>query len=312
MYHNRLPALLPLSAVVFLACCSLAVAGPLNNFNLIALGNVTGTSEVEGRAYVGGDISGNAKNFVVMNQGLSSPVNTPGLAVSDGLIVNGQILGTVNVNNGANVRVATADASAIVNTNGGGSLTYNDAGVATIAAAVNNAVLQADSYFSNLTADSTINSSDANNLVFNATPGPDGVAVFDMPSSYLTSRNGTFDLTGDLNAELYLIRVNGVSLAAGNGLNPNSNEFNSPAFQERIVFYFAEASTLNLGGIGGAVVAPRANLSFTSPLEGTVVANNVALNSEIHLPTLKPEIPEPSSLVLLCVSLLVTIRRRRQ
>ncbi|QDT01579.1 collagen-binding domain-containing protein [Adhaeretor mobilis] len=308
---GALGVMVALSTIV--GSLSTAVAGPINEFNLIALGNLTGNSEVEGRAFVGGNVSGNAKNFVTMAAGLNSPVSTSGLADDDGLIIGGQLLSTVNVNNGANVRVSTANAGATVNTNGGGSLTYNDAGVAGIAADVNNSVTGANAFFAGLTANSTIDDSDFNNLVFNATPGTNGIAVFDLPTNFFSSRNGTYDLSGDLAADLYVIRIAGTNLSASNALNPNSNEFNDPAFQSRIAYYFPDATTLNLNALGGSVFASAADLTLTTAVEGTVVANNVVLNGEIHLPTLEVSVPEPSSLGLLLLSTItIAISTRRK
>lgn len=287
------------------------MASPLSDFNLIALNDVTGDSEVEGRAFIGGDLSGPTKNFVTLSAGLSSPVSTAGLATGDGLIINGQLLGDANVNNGANTRVRTADAGATVNSNGGGSVTYLDAGVAGIATQVTAAVATADGYLAGLTADSTVDDSDFNNLVFNAAPGPDGVAVFDLTPSLFTARNGTYDLAGDLSADLFVIRVAGTGLSASNALNPNSNEFNDPSFQSRVVFYFPDATTLDLNALGGSVVAPLADLTLSTAVEGTVVANNVLLNGEVHLPTLDGHLPEPTSLALLGLGGLALAARRR-
>ncbi len=303
--------ILQASTVLLLASSAGAVAAPINDFNLIALGDVTGTSEVEGRAFVGGDVSGNVKNFATMAPGLLGPVGTSGLVASDGLVVGSQLLGGVNVNNGGNVRVAGADSGSIVNANGGGSVTFNDAGVATITNDVLANVAAAGAYFDSFTADSIIDSSDFNNLVFNSTPGADGIAVFDMPASFLTSRNGGFDLQGDLSADLFLIRVSGSNLTASNALNPLNNEFGQDAFQERVVFYFPDATFLHLNALGGSVFAPDADLTNTSILEGTVVANNVILNGEIHLPTTTVVVPEPTSTAALATGGLLALRRSR-
>ncbi|MAJ61554.1 MAG: hypothetical protein CBC48_17350, partial [bacterium TMED88] len=78
-------------------------------------------------------------------------------------------------------------------------------------------------------------------------------------------------------------------------------------------FYFPDASAstdlrLN-GGLGGALLARQANLIVTNPLEGTVIAGNVTLNSGVQLPVLTA-VPEPSSALLLGLGLTALAVRR--
>lgn len=291
-----------------------AYASSISDFNLIAFGDVTGTSEVEGRSAIFGNLSGNSKTFVTRAAGLNSPVMTAGLAVNDGLIVGGSVSGgPMNVNLGADTRVAGPGNAGSVNPNGGSAF-FNDANVATILSAVQSSVLATESFFDAQATNSTIDGSDFNKVVFESTP-VDGIAVFETTSSDLFLRNGQFDLIGDLSADLFLIKVTGAIDINTSGLNPNSNEFNDPAFQSRIVFYFEDATDQTdlqfNGGLGGALFAREANLRVTNPLEGTVVAGDVVLDSEIHLPTL--QVPEPGTALLLGLGLFgVAIRSRRR
>ena len=64
------------------------------------------------------------------------------------------------------------------------------------------------------------------------------------------------------------------------------------------------------GGLGGALLARQANLIVTNPLEGTVVAGNVTLNSGVHLPVFTV-VPEPGTALLMGLGLagLAAIRR---
>ncbi|MGB0621384.1 MAG: collagen-binding domain-containing protein [Myxococcota bacterium] len=302
---------------VLIACAlfssGAASAAAISDFNLIAFGNVTGTSLVEGRSAIFGNLSGNSKTFVTSTAGLADPVGTAGLGVNDGLLIGGSASGgPMNVNNGADVRVAGSGSAGSINPNGGQE-TFNDAGVSPILDALETSVLSMENFFDARDVNSTVNLSDLNRVVFNATP-VDGIAVFEVGSTQLFHRNGQFDLTGDLSADLFLIRVTGGSDINTSGLNPKSFEFNDPTFQSRIAFYFPDASASTdlrfNGGLGGALLARQANLIVTNPLEGTVVAGNVTLNSGVHLPVFTV-VPEPGTALLMGLGLagLAAIRR---
>ena len=292
-----------------------AGATPISDFNLIAFGNLEGTSEVEGRAAIQGNVSTGSTNYVTRAAGLSSPVSTNGLGVLDGLIIGGNVTGNpINVNNGANTRIG-GTTGAIINSNGGGSVTENDAGVADIFADINFAVQSAETFFGSQTVNSTIDLSDGNRVVFDSNP-VGGISVFQASSIDLFMRNGQFDLVGDLSADLFLIQVTGSNDISTSGLNPNSFEFNDDAFQSRIVFFFEDAdenTDLQFnGGLGGSILARLADLEVTTSLEGTVIVNDITLNGEIHLPTASVPIPEPSAALLIGFGLMVMWLRQER
>lgn len=78
-----------------------AWAGPvvgtdaLREWNLVVLGNLQSSSEVEGRTFVGGDLTGNSSNYQIRTPS-PSRFDQPGLTV-----VGNVTGGTKNLNNGA-------------------------------------------------------------------------------------------------------------------------------------------------------------------------------------------------------------------
>lgn len=85
------------AAIVGAPLHALPVAGvdALREWNLIVLGNLDSSSEVEGRTFVGGDLTGPSSNYQI---GTPSPSST----VQPGLTVVGNVTGgTKNLNNGS-------------------------------------------------------------------------------------------------------------------------------------------------------------------------------------------------------------------
>lgn len=285
-----------------------ASATALTDFGLIAFGDLDGTSNVQGRTFVGGDIVGGTKDFVTQPR-TPGPVSTTGLNEADGLIVGGQIFPQqIQVNNQSNVRVGGASTDARINN--AQLVTFSDPEVPTIAASITADVAATGSFLAGLTANSTVDLSDGNNAVFNSTPDASGVAVFELETSFF-NRNGGFDLEGNLDADFFVFLVNGSGdFRSGTALNVFNNEFGQDEFLERIVFSFAGFDSVELSnGLGGSVFAPDADFTLRSPVRGTVVANNVNLLAQIGLPT--SSVPEPGTAALVLAGGAMLLRRRK-
>ncbi|TWT64723.1 collagen-binding domain-containing protein [Allorhodopirellula solitaria] len=310
-----------------------ASAGVLKDFNLIAFGNVSGKSHVHGRSLIFGDIVKGTMDFAQDKLVDSGPV-TPGASYeNDGLILGGQLKTNIKVNNGnAKLKEAQIAGAKIDNA----KTIYDADGVQAILDDARAEVDRLTSYFDTLNANSKTDLADMNNAKFITTPGKDGVAVFDLTEQvgqpyFFDRKNGGASLVGDPEptGDLFLIKDDATSINFLSGLNLNMNEFNKASFLDRIVWYFPNATTVNVNGaLNGALIAPNATIDFQSNITGTVVGNNVVLSAEIHLPNLAlpplPTVPptpptsaapEPASIasfgVLLCAALAHRRHRRR-
>jgi hypothetical protein len=296
-------------------------ASSLQEFNVIAFGDLYGTNEVEGRALITGNIgTGVANQIAFDDSALADPsdgVTTPGLNQTDGVIVGGQILSGTTLNlttNNPNVRVAGADDSATVTTSG--TVTYNDNGVSDIITAVTNDVEAMGVYLDGLTTtQGTAVGNAINQRYFDLGTNDVSVAVFDTDQTFFTNSNGSFDLLGNnlSTTDLFVFRVadstNTGNLTTNSSVNVFSNELGLDDYQRRIIWDFSafDGELFFTNGLGGALFAPDANVNMGSPIEGTVVANNVTLGAEIHMPYLDSSVlggigvtpvPEPSTMML--------------
>ncbi len=321
------------SSVVFAVLLSSvsASAGVLHDFNMIALGNVTGRSHVDGRSLVFGDITGGAKDFAQHNLADSGPVSPGATYGKHGLVVGGRVLTDIKVNHGEAL-IGGAKGSRIDNAKS----TYGDAGVNDIISDAQAEIARVTSYFDGLTPNGSVDldSDKLNNAKFftDQKLGVDGVAVFDVDSQFFSRKNGIASFSDYLKnaGNLFLIRDDNTEITLSSGFNLDAgSEFGSDLFRSRIVWYFPNAKTVNLrSGLGGSLIAPLANINFSSNITGTVVGNNIHLGAEIHLPSLMlPPLPTPPSLaapqsvpepmsiasfgLILCGALAERRRRRR-
>ena len=151
-----------------------------------------------------------------------------------------------------------------------------------------------------------------NNEVLNATPGANGVAVFDVTAAQLAA------------IPSYQINLNGATSVifnvSGSSLNWNANYESSDAADTKIIWNFYQATSLTFNTlIGGTVLAPDAAVTNNNQIDGTLVANSWTGQGELHeygftgtLPTSTTTVavPEPAALVLLIGGLLVVWRMR--
>jgi choice-of-anchor A domain-containing protein len=268
----------------------------LRTWNLVVLGDLTSSSEVEGRTFVGGNLNGNSSNYQIGNPAPNS-LGIPGLTVVGD--VNGS---TKNLNNGSGA-VIGGNVNSGFNLNGaaqtvkvGGTISNTNVNQNTVQSGLSasdpsfsvNLQQQGSLLKSSLTdLSKTLGGLDANsNLVisgnrgtFNAVPNADGVAVFNISAADLDKIGEIqFNLNG---ADTAIVNVTGANVT----LNDNFLG-GTQGLGEHVIWNFPDATTLNATTAwGGSVLAPTAAATTGNYIQGSAVFGSLTQNGEFHLGT---------------------------
>jgi len=285
-HHFRLFAPVAIASAAFIAVPSFAstVAGAdiLREWNLVVLGDLTSSSQVEGRTFVGGNLSGNSSNYNV-KQVPASPTEQPGLTVvgdvngahknlnnGSGAIIGGNVSSGFNLN-GAPQTVKVG--GSIQNTNQNQNTILSNLGtsdpqfVQDLKQQASQIVTSTNNLSYELSTLST-NSQFAiqgNKGVFTAQPDADGLAVFNISSADL-DRIGEiqFNLNG---ADTAIVNVTGASINLNDNFLGGTNNLG-----ESVIWNFPDAEKLNLSTAwGGSVLAPKAAASISNAIQGPAV-----------------------------------------
>jgi choice-of-anchor A domain-containing protein len=261
---------------------SLSAATILQDFNAVVYTNASTPSDIEGAAVIGGNFNGAT---VYTHPTASLPTGFGALTVY------GNTSGNLNVNNGGSVYVAGSKGAAI-NFNGGGS--YIPAPANTIAD-FETALNAFSTSLSALAATSGLPTA-GNNEAIKARPNTAGTAVFNITSAQLAA------------IPSYRLNLNGASTVifnvSGALVNFNANDESGTLGADNIIWNFYDATSVNLfTEIAGTVLAPLANVSNSSPIDGALVANSWTGSGELHdygftdpvPPTPVTSTPEPAS-----------------
>lgn len=332
------PTLLVLTAAAALAGARVAAADPLpaaanaaevnaglqamRDYNLIVLKDLKSTSEVQGRTFVGGNLSGGSSNYLTKPGSQTGAALTIGGDVSGGakniknggsLKVGGDLTSGANMNGGGGVMVG-GDAKG-VNANGasvyaggdvkntnaqhiyyGGSVSGSNgvkhAGDHTAdglqdqidaeAQALTDNLLGASAYLAGLTPTDVLTYS-ANGQQAIFDPGAGaGVAVFSLANLELALKNRS-QLIFNAPTTYDAVIVN----VAGSTVKlPSSINFNGPTgLGTRVIWNFWEATNVDLGSKSwyGSILAPNAYLKTNNFVEGTVVAREMYQNGAVRM-----------------------------
>lgn len=273
-----------------------AQASVLSDWNLIARGNVSSTSEVDGSALIGGTLNGTS-NYAV--QGVTAPGNV-------GLAVAGNVSsGNISVNSSGTFRFA-GTVSTIVNAS---SSTFD----ATVPAQVTAALAQASAISATLAALTTNGTLDgAGNM--SAIPtliGGQRVAVYSLTPAQWAGL-GQLNLNfGTADSVIINVPTSGnISFVAPPNLLGGFSQANS----SRILWNIPSATSISVNNtFNGALLALNADLRILGGgVNGTVVVDSISQQSaEIRNSNYTGFIPAPGAASLLALGGLLAARRRR-
>ena len=291
-------AVAPVLAVPVLAQSTTQVSGldALREWNLVVLGDLNSSSEVEGRTFVGGDLTGNSSNYAIRPLA-SSPSGQPGLTVvgnvtgghknlnnGSGAIIGGNVSSGFNLNGSPQtVKVG----GSISNTNVNQNIVLSGLGASDPAFTVNlqqqKSALQSsltslsfDVGTLGKTSELTIQ---GNRGIFNAQPDANGMAVFDISAADLDKIGEIqFNLNG---ADTAVVNVSGRSVTLNDNFLGGTNNLG-----EHVIWNFPEAEDLKLTTAwGGSVLAPLADAQTNNYIQGSAVFGNLTQNGEMHIGT---------------------------
>ena len=250
----------------------------LGQYDVIVLDDLSTSSDVEGRTFVGDDVTGTGSaNFAIA---LAVPSSDSTLVVVDDVVAGNPL----NLNAGS-LRIGGTTNGRIVNYNGGGSLIADPSlSVEPNATILKNASQTIAGYASNNTV--TIPSGQPGPLKFKVTSTDAcGVAVFDVPASVFSNSNVQQIELDPGSASTIVINVSGTSVnwTSGNMVS----QFTSAFWRARVLWNFHQATSIAFGShnMMGAVLAPLANVTTSANVDGSIAANSLTTSSEVHLPT---------------------------
>jgi choice-of-anchor A domain-containing protein len=287
-------------AAIPASATAISAATILGNFNAVIYNNATTSSDIEGAAVIGGNFNG------------ATVYNNPTTGRATGfsaLTIFGNQTGTTNVNNSGGAYVAGTYQT--INLNGGNFYTAPPSTIADFQTSLNTLSTQ----LAQLTATSTLPTPAGNNETITATPGANGVAVFNITADQLNA------------IPSYIMNLNGSSSVifnvSGTSVNFNANNETGVTGANNIIWNFYQATSVNLGTqLAGTVLAVNGNVTNNNQIDGVLVASSFTGQGELHnyaftgtLPGAQSVVatPEPASLGILGAGLLAIgyARRRR-
>ena len=287
-----------------------ANAALLDSFNLVVIGDLDSQSAVEGKTYVGGNLSGSGSNYGVglpntfplseVSLQVAGNVSAGNISVNAGSVeIGGDFTGsTLNVNSGGNYAVG---GNITGNVNNGAQVPLGSipspASVAahyealslSYASLAPNSAFAANGDESTFTADPALQA--GNLAVFSV----DASTIFDAAFS---------ELILNLNsAGAAIINVAGTDVTFPSSLNA-TGALVTDEVRARVIWNFFEATSVSLeSNFNGAVLAPLADLTNTTAIDGSVVAGSFVQRGQVNLPVsvIAPPfgVPEPTALALM-------------
>lgn len=277
----------------------------LREWNLVVLGNLDSSSEVEGRTFVGGNLTGNSSNYGI--RATTSANGQPGLTVvgnvngghknlnnGSGAVVGGNVTSGFNLN-GPNQTVKVGGMINNTNVNQNTVLSNLDRsdpgfglGLQQQKADLKSSMASLSFDMGTLAANSQL-AVQGNRGTFNAQPDAHGLAVFNISAADL-DRIGEiqFNLNG---ADTAIVNVSGRTVNLNDNFLGGTNNLG-----ENVIWNFPEAEDLTLSTAwGGSVLAPLADAETRNYIQGSGVFGNLKQNGEMHIGTFKGGYVTPPS-----------------
>lgn len=292
------------------------------NYNAIIFNNLSTTTDIQGRTFVGNDFTGTGS--ATLGTRLQNKVGS----TDQSFIVGGNLAAGswLNVQAGS-LYLGGSRNSRPINFNGGGSVVAST-GIADQLASIQSYSIAQSVAMQDMVADSIATYPTTNHgpTKFNATAGSDGVAVFHVSGADIFSNPYAqqFELIADSLTKNVVINVSGTNIdwTGGNMVG----QFTTDYWQAHVVWNFFEAETINLGSrnFNGAILAPYASITSSGPIDGLVVANNLTTTGAVNLPDgnsatpyaydgYAAPVPEPGSAVFLIAAAgMILIARNRR
>ncbi|HEY0597436.1 choice-of-anchor A family protein [Sphingopyxis sp.] len=303
-----LPAALAATAIV---APVLAQSGPitgidaLREWNLVVLGNLDSSSEVEGRTFVGGNLTGNSSNYGI--RATTSANGQPGLTVvgnvngghknlnnGSGAVVGGNVTSGFNLN-GPNQTVKVGGMINNTNVNQNTVISNLDRSDPGFGLALQQQKADLKSSMASLSFDMGTLAANSqltvqgNRGTFNAQPNAQGLAVFNITAADLDKIGEIqFNLNG---ADTAIVNVSGRTVNLNDNFLGGTNNLG-----ENVIWNFPDAEDLTLSTAwGGSVLAPLADAETRNYIQGSGVFGNLKQNGEMHIGTFKGGYVTPPS-----------------
>ena len=277
----------------------------LREWNLVVLGNLDSSSEVEGRTFVGGNLTGNSSNYGTRattsangQQGLTVVGNVNGghknLNNGSGAVVGGNVTSGFNLN-GPSQTVKVGGMIRNTNVNQNSVLSNLDASDPAFGLGLQQQKADLKSSLGSLSFDmgtlaaNSQMSMQGNRGIFDAQPDTQGLAVFAITAADLDKISEIqFNLGG---ADTAIVNV------SGRTVNLNDNFLGGTAnLGENLIWNFPDAEELRLTTAwGGSVLAPLADAETRNYIQGSAVFGNLTQNGEMHIGTFKGGYVTPPS-----------------
>lgn len=311
----------------------------MTQYNLITFGDFKAGHDVEGRAFVGGDVTGSSATFY--NNPGSFGVN-PGPS-NPGLTVVGDVKGdTKNLNNGAGALIGGSvdnqfNLNGVQTVNVGGTLNQVNLNGSTVnqnvpGLAASLAATEA-SYYATLnnlsqelsaltkTVDYALVGSNEIHFELGAPSGSEPAVYFLESTDVLNGRNITFDIGA---YDFVVVNVKGSAPVLPSGTNWNGGD-DASTLGANVIWNFYEATSVDLGSKSwyGSILAPEAQLKNNNFVSGSVVAASMIQNGEIRMNGLSAPgltalsntaVPEPATwaMMILGFGAIGSVLRRRR